>query len=70
MQTYDLSELARRLTDLRAEHRQLDQQIELAIAQPVDLQDDLAIKRWKKRKLKLRDLIARAESLLIPDEPA
>jgi hypothetical protein len=29
--------------------------------------DELAIKRMKKRKLKLKDMIARLESRLIPD---
>ncbi|MBP9645609.1 MAG: YdcH family protein, partial [Pseudoxanthomonas sp.] len=32
--------------------------------------DDLEAKRLKKRKLQLKDCIARLESLLIPDEPA
>ena len=32
--------------------------------------DELTIKRLKKRKLQLKDQIARLESALIPDEPA
>ena len=32
--------------------------------------DEVAIKRLKKRKLWLKDCIARLESALIPDEPA
>ena len=32
--------------------------------------DELEAKRLKKRKLQLKDCIARLESLLIPDEPA
>ena len=32
--------------------------------------DELAIKRFKKRKLQLKDAIIRFESALIPDEPA
>ena len=32
--------------------------------------DELAVKRLKKRKLLLKDQIARLESALIPDEPA
>jgi hypothetical protein len=32
--------------------------------------DELTVKRLKKRKLWLKDCIARLESALIPDEPA
>jgi len=32
--------------------------------------DELAVKRLKKRKLQLKDCIAKLESALIPDEPA
>ncbi|HEY4560533.1 MAG TPA: YdcH family protein, partial [Lysobacter sp.] len=34
------------------------------------IRDELAITRLKKRKLQLKDCIARLESALIPDEPA
>ena len=59
------SRISQRLVELKLEHRDLD----LAIAQ---LQagieaDDLAVKRLKKRKLQLKDAIARLESALIPD---
>lgn len=68
MQPADPAEISRKLADLRQEHRDLD----TAIAKlQVDLSnDDLAIKRMKKRKLQLKDQIARLESALIPDEPA
>ena len=58
----------RRVAELRVEHRDLD----AAIARlQADIEaDELAVKRLKKRKLQLRDLIARLESALIPDEPA
>jgi len=64
----DPAELSRKLADLRLEHRDLD----AAIAQlQVDIaNDELAIKRMKKRKLQLKDMIVRLESALIPDEPA
>ncbi|PZP61408.1 MULTISPECIES: YdcH family protein [Pseudoxanthomonas] len=62
------SDTVTRLAALRREHRDLDDQISRGIA---DLQaDELAIKRLKKRKLWLKDCIARLESALIPDEPA
>lgn len=65
MNQMEPAELVRRLTDLRLEHRDLD----LAIAQLTGLshQDELQIKRLKKRKLALKDAIAKLESLLIPD---
>lgn len=50
------------------EHRDLDE----AIVRLVDDEaaDEVAIKRLKKRKLWLKDCIARLESAQIPDEPA
>ena len=65
MQPWDPAELMHQLTQLRVEHRDLDAAIERLA---VDIQaDELAIKRLKKRKLLIRDLIARLESRLIPD---
>lgn len=62
------SEVVSRLAALRREHRDLDAEIEQRVA---DLQaDELTVKRLKKRKLWLKDCIARLESALIPDEPA
>ena len=59
---------ARQLAELRLEHRDLDAAIErLALAGD---SDELMVKRLKKRKLWLKDCIARLESALIPDEPA
>ena len=64
----ELSRLAERIAGLRQEHRELDAEIE---RMQVDMAaDELAVKRLKKRKLQLKDLIARLESALIPDEPA
>lgn len=62
------AEIAHRLVELRREHRELDQQIQRQIAGGEA--DELFIKRLKKRKLWLKDCIARLESALIPDEPA
>lgn len=56
------------LMRLRAEHRQLDHAIEELQTSPAP--EALALQRLKKRKLQLKDCIARLESDLIPDEPA
>jgi len=53
------------LLDLRSEHRDLDAAIEVFIRNRPD--DELGIKRLKKRKLKIKDQISVLENLLIPD---
>lgn len=60
--------MQRRVAELRLEHRDLDDAI-ARLQQDIEA-DELAVKRLKKRKLLLKDLIARLESALIPDEPA
>ena len=60
--------MAERLGQLRHEHRALD--LEIAGLQADAASDELRIKRLKRRKLQLKDLIARLESALIPDQPA
>ncbi|KAF1704709.1 MULTISPECIES: YdcH family protein [Pseudoxanthomonas] len=67
MEASDPSTVAERIAELRREHRALDERIQQLAANP---EDDLESKRLKKRKLQLKDCIARLESLLIPDEPA
>jgi len=68
MEPIDPATTVDRLAALRLEHRELDEEISRRIA---DLQaDELTVKRLKKRKLQLKDCIARLESALIPDEPA
>lgn len=58
----------RRLIELRIEHADLDSLIDRASQeQPVD---ELMMRRLKKRRLLLRDLIARLELDLDPKEPA
>jgi len=64
----DPAAIARQLAELKIEHRDLDVAIE-RLAKDIAA-DELAIKRLKKRKLWLKDCIARLESALIPDEPA
>ncbi len=64
----DKDSLLRRLHVLRSEHRDLDTVIARANEQgPID---QLHLQRLKKRKLGLRDEIARLESRLIPDRTA
>lgn len=53
------------LHDLRVEHRDLDDMIRLLEEKPGT--DRMQIQRLKKRKLSLKDAIARVESKLIPD---
>lgn len=58
----------RRLIELRIEHGDLDAMIDRASDQnPLD---ELLMRRLKKRRLGLRDDIARIERLLTPDLPA
>lgn len=58
-------ELRQRLEELRMEHRDLDDVIaRLTERAPFD---QLQMQRLKKRKLMLKDQIARLESQLLPD---
>ena len=65
MKSDDISEITQLLAELREEHRDLD----LAIKRMAEdsWQDQLQMRRLKKRKLKLKDWITRLESKLIPD---
>ena len=54
-----------RLAELRVEHRDLDDAIARLMEGPYV--DQLQVRRLKKRKLLLKDSIARLESELIPD---
>jgi len=64
----DLHSLPRRLIELRIEHADLDSLIDQAAEErPAD---ELALRRLKKRRLMLRDMIARIEAQLDPPEPA
>ncbi|MBF0218624.1 MAG: DUF465 domain-containing protein [Gammaproteobacteria bacterium] len=57
--------LHNRLQLLRQEHRDLDQAI--AALQLAPTSDQFQLRRLKKRKLLLKDMIRRFESELIPD---
>lgn len=65
MSQIDFSNIAQRLAELRLEHRDLDDVIARMLSQPFG--DDLQIRRLKKRKLRLKDMIAKLQSQLIPD---
>ncbi|HEY4556222.1 MAG TPA: YdcH family protein [Lysobacter sp.] len=68
LENADPATLSRQLLALRTEHRGLDAQID-RLARDARA-DEVAVKRLKKRRLWLKDCIARLESALIPDEPA
>ena len=57
-----------RLRELRVSHRDLDYLIDKLSHDP--LVDQLRIRRLKKRKLVLKDMIVKLESELIPDMDA
>lgn len=57
--------LRQQLEQLRSEHRDLDDVIARLTEEP--LHDQLQLQRLKKRKLVLRDGIARIEDILTPD---
>ena len=61
----DRTEIERWLEQLRVEHRDLDEVIKHLVE--TGHADAMRIQRLKKRKLKLKDMIARLESELIPD---
>ena len=62
------AELRATLTALRAEHRTLDDEIAQLDTAPVE--DELLLRRLKKRKLLIKDQIATIEHQLDPDEYA
>jgi len=65
MEMTEIENYKRQLGELRVEHRDLDQVIVRLSENP--LVDELQLKRLKKRKLMLKDMIAHLESKLIPD---
>jgi hypothetical protein len=64
----NLHSLPRRLIELRIEHGDLDSLIDQTSLTIPD--DELGMRRLKKRRLRLRDQIARIEAELDPPEPA
>ena len=61
----DFNPIRRQIAELSIEHRDLDDAIHRLTADPTA--DQLRLTRLKKRKLLLKDTIARLESRLIPD---
>jgi hypothetical protein len=68
MDDNNLHSLARRLIELRIEHADLDSLIDRTDEETQV--DDLLLRRLKKRRLALRDMIARLEREIEPPEPA
>jgi len=58
-------DLRARIAELRTEHRDLDEAVARLTEDPWP--DQMRITRMKKRKLQVKDAIARLESRLIPD---
>ncbi len=61
----DPAKVTAQLVELRTEHRDLDDTI-ARLAASIEA-DELAVKRLKKRKLMIKDMIAYLENQLIPD---
>ena len=61
----DQDALKHRLLELTTEHRDLDRAI--AALMDLDSYDPIEVQRLKKRKLALKDQIARLESDILPD---
>ena len=64
----DEEQIKRRIVELQTEHRDLDDAIGRLSEQPGV--DELRLRRLKKRRLLLRDCIARLQMELVPDIPA
>lgn len=65
MQRQNDRELREQLVKLRAEHRDLDE--EIVALEASGLADQLLIRRLKKKKLALKDQITSVEDQLLPD---
>ena len=61
----EIKQIKATIAELQLEHRDLDQLIEQLVRDPAF--EELHIKRLKKRKLQLKDQLARLEDDLIPD---
>jgi hypothetical protein len=61
----EIKSIQRRILELQTEHRDLDEVV-TALAANSNV-DQLLLQRMKKRKLQLKDQIARLKSRLIPD---
>ena len=61
----DTAKITAQLVELRLEHRDLDAAIAKLTTDMAT--DELSIKRLKKRKLRIKDMVAYLENQLIPD---
>ena len=61
----ETAEIVRWLEQLKEEHRDLDEVIKYLI--DTKHPDSMRVQRLKKRKLRLKDMMTRLESELIPD---
>ncbi|MDR9436347.1 MAG: YdcH family protein [Thiohalophilus sp.] len=68
MDEHESAQLRDKLQTLVSEHRDLDDVINRLAQDPTI--DQLQLTRMKKRKLQLKDMIARVRSRLIPDMEA
>jgi len=64
----EIEAIKARIVAMKLEHRDLDVAIQ-KLEESLDC-DQLRLRRMKKRKLQLKDAIARLQSMLIPDMPA
>jgi len=64
----EIEEVEARVEVLRIEHRDLDDAI--ATLQEQAFVDPMQMRRMKKRKLFIKDMINKLESMMIPDMPA
>ncbi|ALP54480.1 hypothetical protein Tel_15725 [Candidatus Tenderia electrophaga] len=64
----EIEQIKQKLAVLKIEHRDLDTAI--GSLQQQAYVDQMQMRRMKKRKLFLKDMIHRLESMLIPDMPA
>ncbi len=64
----EIEAIKARIAEMELEHRDLDIAIQKLVEDPG--YDQLRLRRLKKRKLQLKDNIAKLKSLLIPDMPA
>lgn len=58
-------ELRQKLADLRAKHRELDS--EIIALEALAVPNQIAVRRLKKEKLQVKDLIIQLEDKLFPD---
>lgn len=65
MSEHERDDLVRWLAELKTEHRDLDEVI--GYLGRTGFPDSMMVQRLKKRKLKLKDMIARLDSQMIPD---